>query len=619
LDRKRIAALVALVGWASGCQDTPSIEPNYDGPAGAAVLHPEDGGPFNEPVGFITNARSGRIHALDLKHGWLLADDPAAPYLWGAPLATGADRILGDVAAWAPSTDRITLFAADAAFEVLVEVPYVVGVDDSGAPIEPTPVLRDAAFFDVDSSGDGAELLNLELSNAKAATETWLLEYDGSEWIVTGSRSGLQANTARFLTPYASDERALTFTISGTATAGDQISLSVDTGAVEHDLGGVIQALELAREVGLLLASVYDRETDETALVAFDPEAGAVRGAIPLPEGAIPWRMSATPDGGRVYVADARSPAVYEVLLDAADPSASAVRAIETAGPVADVAWEGDDTYDHLFLGIAGENRVDIYDLLTDSWRDVNPYTPEIDGIQLDSPVTGMISTHVSTPLPETGVWGGHLEDEVVAIATFNGELLMAEASTGCLVRDEVGPYSFLDAEDPFIDKGATSNPYLQFSEADDQYIQVNPCAGIAREEGWRATFSESLSGWVLDGERSGIQENIAYEDQRYVSDNGGLSLLILAGVSPTTDGDELRWEVVDGIARVDGDLDGNGQIDDTLDIPARPAAYSYLAGATGGGWDAVNRKVGVLWPITNSDEVLRVSVESAAIENIWD
>ena len=66
-----------------------------------AVLRPEEGGPFYEPIGFVTNSRSGLIHPLDLKHGWLLADDPLSPFLWGASLPTGADRILGDVVAWA--------------------------------------------------------------------------------------------------------------------------------------------------------------------------------------------------------------------------------------------------------------------------------------------------------------------------------------------------------------------------------------------------------------------------------------------------------------------------------------------------------------------------------------
>ncbi len=625
MDSKRIAALGALAVVLGACQDTVALEPMYDGPAGAVVLSPEQGGPFTNPVGFVTNSRSGLIHALDLKHGWVLADDPAAPFLWGAAMATGADRILGDIAVYSPATDRVSLFVADAAYGVLVEVPYVVGVDEAGAPIEPSPQLTEAGFVDADSSGDSAALLNVSLSPQTAATEDWTLEYRGGEWLVTGSRSGPQQLTARFLQPYVTDDGSLSFTLSGTATEGDQIRLSVDTGAVEHDLGGLVQALIMLPDQSLLLASVYDRALDETALVVFDPAGGVLRGAVPLPEGAVPWRMSTDSSGDIIYVADARNPAVYEVILDREDVASSAVRTIETSGPVADLAWEGDagdsedgGSYEHLFVAAAGANVVDLYDLRADSWKDINPYTPEIDGIRLDAPVTGMAATTEPSPLPERGPGGGPLEDRVVAISTFNGQMLLVEASTGCVAQDRVGPYATLNPDGAFVSQGAGSSPYMAFSESDGQYIRVNPCGGIARSEDWTATFDEVRGGWVVEGVLSGEQATLAYEDERYVSDDGAISFLIVAGISPSTDGDQFRWSTVEGISRIIGDRNGDGQVDEILELPARPTPYSYLAGATGGGWDPVNRKTGVLWPITNSDRVLTVNVETGAIEYIW-
>jgi len=638
VDRKRVT-LGTLIGlcagalWLTGCQDVVSLEPRYDGPAGAAVLHPDEGGPYYEPVGFVTNARSGLIHPLDLKHGWLLADDPASPFLWGASIPTGADRILGDISAWAPDSETVTLFASDAAFEVLLEIPYVIGVDDSGFPIEPTPELVGAGFADADSSGDSAELLAFSLENGRAATETWVMVYDGAEWVVTGSRSGEQRFRARFLEPYATDDRSLKFTISGTATAGDEIQLKVDSGIVEHDLSGVIQAQTLLREHGLLMLSVYNLNNDVARLVAFDVNAGEVAGRIELPSGAVPWRMSATDGGDVLYVADARSPAVYEVLIDAVDPAASAVRILPTSGPVADLAWQGEadpdseddvaEGYDHLFVAVASANTVDLFDLRADAWKDINPYTPEIDGIFVGSPVTGIGRSLLPASLPEIGPGGGQLEDRVVAIASFEGEMLLVEASTGCVAQDALGPYAIPDSENPFVDVGASSTPILEFSDADNQSFRVNPCGGIAREEQWTATFDEVRGAWVIDGSISEVQEALAYEDERYVSDDGALSFLILAGLNPSTDGDQIRFEVREGIARVNGDLNGDGQVDasfgEALELPARPIPYSYLAGDTGGGWDRVNRKTGVLWPITNSDSVLRVNVGSATIENTWD
>ena len=640
MDRKRVTPVVALalsVGalWLVGCQDVVALEPRYDGPSGAAVLHPDEGGPFYEPVGFVSNARSGLIHPLDLKHGWLLADDPASPFLWGAAIPTGADRILGDLAVWAPDAETVTLFVADAAFEVLLEVPYVIGVDESGYPIEATAELVKAGFADADDSGDGAELISFSLGAGYAATESWVMTYDSGEWVVTGSRSGEQQSRARFLEPYATDDGSLTFTISGTATDGDQIQLGVDSGAIEHDLSGTVQAVTMLRDAGLLMLSVYNRNNDNTRLLAFDLAAGEIAGRIDLPDGAVPWRMSATDAGDVLYVADARGPAVYEVLLDAADPAASAVRTLPTNGPVADLAWQGEPDqgvegdedfvagYDHLFVAVGSANIMDLYDLRADTWKDVNPYTPEIDGVFLGSPVTGIGRTLTETSLPELGPGGGNLEDRVVAVAIFEGEMLLVEASTGCVAQDSLGPYAYLDTETDFIDNGAPSNPILKYSEADNQSIRVNPCGGIARSEDWTATFDEVEGGWIIDGSLSGVQDALAVEDERYVSDNAAISFLILAGTSPSTDGDQIRWSTVEGIARVNGDKNGDGQLDglagEILELPARPVPYSYLAGATGGGWDLVNQKTGVLWPITNTDVVLRVNVGSATIEITWN
>ena len=67
---------------------------------------------------------------------------------------------------------------------------------------------------------------------------------------------------------------------------------------------------------------------------------------------------------------------------------------------------------------------------------------------------------------------------------------------------------------------------------------------------------------------------------------------------------------------------DGSGTLttgERTLEIPGRPVVLSYLAGASGGGWDVVNRKVMALWPITNSDNVLRINLQAAAIDAVWE
>ena len=68
-------------------------------------------------------------------------------------------------------------------------------------------------------------------------TEDWLLEYDGERWWVYGSRSGKQGSQAIFGDLFESDHQEISFTVGGSATEGDTIEFSTDTGIVEHDLG----------------------------------------------------------------------------------------------------------------------------------------------------------------------------------------------------------------------------------------------------------------------------------------------------------------------------------------------------------------------------------------------
>ncbi len=614
-----MSALLMTFAVLSGCNDVVVLEARMDGPAGAAVLHPDQGGPFYEPIGFVSNARNGRIWPLDLKHGWVVADDSAAPFLAGVPIPTGQRRILGDVVAYAPTSDVVTLFVADAFTGTLLEVPYVTGVDGD-APVEQgATVTVEPSFVDADGSGDAPVLTLVEARPGYATTESWTVTFTGSVWTVEGTRSGLQYGQASAQRPYASDNAEIEFVIEGTATEGDRFEFSIDTGIVEHDVGGLVQALWMHPEGAVMLASVYDLDTAETGLVAVDPATGALLGALDLPADSVPWRMSGDPAGDLVYVADARNPSVFELVLQVDDPSASAVRELAVQGPVADVAWQGDGDYEHLFVAVAGENRVDVFDLLADAWLDVNPYTEAVDGIRVESPVTGLAPSMGEVLLQEETTWGDRTSDEVVAISTFDGVMVLAEASTGCLAVNLGGPSSTADSDSTFSDESPASNPLMSESEATGQVVQVNPCGGLAEDEAWTATFDGAAGAWVVDGERAGEQANLAYEDERYVSDEGVLSFLILAGQNPSSHGDQYSWTVYDNVVEINGDLDRDGDIDQELELPARPVAYNYLAGATGGGWDELNEKTGVLWPLTDDNTVVRVNLQAAAIEVVWD
>ncbi|MCB9762873.1 MAG: hypothetical protein H6739_23940 [Alphaproteobacteria bacterium] len=614
-------ALLPLLLFA--CEDTSVSEGTFDGPTGAAVLHPDQGGPFYEPVAVVANSRSGTLIPLDVKHGLLVADDPAAPFLRGSPIPTGAARILGDLVIWAPDTQTVTLFAADARTETLIEVPWIIGQETDGSPKEREPeLLGEPVFNDADGSGDSVELIDLRLHSSATATEDWLLTFNGEAWVVDGSRSGRQARKAFASQPYVSDHGAVEFVLSGAATAGDTVSFSTDNGLVEHDLGGYVEALALLHDHGAILASVYAPDSETGQVAWFDVASGAVTATLPLPADAHPGRMATDPTGDLVYITDLASAVVYEVFVDAADPAASLVSSLPISGPAIDVAWQGDDTYEHLFVAPVGANGYEVYDVQTGDQVDLNPATPEVDGMTLSAPITGMAAGLDPILLQETSPWDGRVEDRVVAISSFEGKLFIAHGSTGCLAHDDTGPYS--PSETLTITDVGTDSDIILYADNDTaRAVQVNRCGGLARSEVWTVSYDEVEGSWRVEGSISGEQVNRAFEDQRYTSDGGEISFLLLAGTVPATDGDRITFSVNSGVLAIDGDLNNDGGIDPSsellLETPARPAPYSYLAGPTGGGWDEVNRKVGVIWPMTNADTVLRVNMQAGKTEVVWD
>ncbi len=614
---------MSLLLLAACLNETTFIEGHFDGPTSVAVLHAETGGPFYEPVAFVSNSRSGLIVPLDVKHGWLLADDRASPFLEAQPIPTGADRILGEIAVFAPDTEHISLFVADNKTATLLTVDYIQGIGGDGAFIHSRPrLVGEVDFVDADGSGDAATLDGLELRSGYATTEDWVLQFDGTSWEVTGSRSGDQAFDARTLEPYSTDDGALHFLISGAATKGDRFEFSVDSGVGEIDLAGVVGGLYMSPVQDWLYAAVTSLEDGTGRVAVIDPTTGLERGSLDLPEDARPHRFSGDLSGDLIYVSDARSGAVYEVIVDPIDPTSSAVRTLEMPGPVIDVAYQADEHYEHLFVALAGDTQLHLYDLVADAWKDINTATPEVDAIELQTPITGLATGLDRILLQQFGPNGTRASDRVVVASTFEGVLTTIEAGTGCLMVDESGPFATMDTDLPFDDEGETSTPSLEASGATGRAVQVNSCGGIARTQTWVLTYDGSLGAWVAEGARSGVQDNLVYEDERYVSDSGEISLLVRSGTLPSTSGDRFMFHVDSGVAEVDGDISGDGVVagdEPRLEIPTRPVPFSYLAGPDAESWAEVNRKVGVLWPQQNADMVLRVNLEANKIEVIWD
>jgi hypothetical protein len=640
VDRQSV---ILALGLLVGCEPLNYRLGVFDGPISSAVLDPT-GTVFEEPVGFVANSRNGIIIPLDLKHGTLLGDQYAAPFLRPRWIATGARRLLGHMAVWSPAADQVVVFAADTAHEVLVEAPYMVGFD--GAPIVPTPRYTEPEFVDVDGSGDPPSLSNVVLRRGWTTTESWIVESDGDEWVVYGSRSGRQPRNARSSEPYRSKEREIEFLIKGKGTRGDRFVFRTETGVKEHDLGGIILALQRVPGEDLLIAAVWDPLVEEGSVVLWDLMLGAERGRFIMPDESQPWRFTFGATAADLYIADAHQPLVYETELNLQEPDLSYWREIETDGAIgaiayiedepdpqlADVIPDGDTglyddpsverDYAHLFVAPVGANRVDVFDLDADVWLDVHALDQSDRGIDLRSPIVGLAATPERVMLQQETNWGTRVQEKVVAVTTYDGSLILLEGDSGCAVNTVEGAHvPIVQGVESisFADAGKESNPYLYKDGATQRRIMTTRCGGVARSEKWTAIYSEVDGTYELEGTKSGIQVNRAIEDQRYVSDNGDISFTILAGTMPATDGDTFLFFMDEGILRIDQAIRQAGFSSEPLELPAEPIVFQYQAGPTGGGWDEYDLRAFILVPVTNSDLVLRVRLQAWETEAIWD
>jgi hypothetical protein len=159
----------------------------------------------------------------------------------------------------------------------------------------------------------------------------------------------------------------------------------------------------------------------------------------------------------------------------------------------------------------------------------------------------------------------------------------------------------------------------LFIDDATGRAVIPSWCGGIAKNELWEVTFDGPAGNWIVEGSLSGEQEGRVWEDQRYVSDEGAISLLILSGTAATTDGDQLSFTMEDGILRIDELVLPGGAVSQPLELPAPPLLFHYDAGPTGGGWDEDRTQVHALVPVTNSDLALRVRLQAWQVEMVWN
>lgn len=604
------------------CSDTSSILLHFDGPIAAAIV-PGGTSVFDDPVGVVANQRSGVIVPVDLKAGRLLTLSESASFLRTPALPTGQRRLLGDVEVYVDADGATTVWATDTAGPAVLRLPWY-GVDADGQPVLGHAAAGGSGFVDVDGSGDDAALYDVAVRDGFTTTEDWSISYDGTRWWAEGTASGLQTTEPQVDTPYWSDHGELGFTLSGSATAGDRFEVRTDNGLVETATPEVV--IDLALHDGVVYGSYAD--DDGSGLYAWDALTGATEPGVRFGSGSGAGRMTVADVDGvpTVFVADTRLPQVHRVRLDTLE----VLEPVPAAAPVLDVAVSaGQDesgiAFEHLFVAPAGLLRVDVYDLWTDTAVDPNPITPEVEGVYLGSPVSGLAASVGSVWQQRETTWGALPRVPAVAVSTGDGYVFQLDGSTGCAVTDLRGPHgpnqiwSSTDSYAALNDRGAASDVSLWVDAYSGEQAAFSGCGGVTQTETWTITFEAATTSWSVEGSQSGSQVARAYDDVRYLSDTGAVSFLIVSGARPATDGDAFLLSVDAGLLAIKGvDTNQDTTIDNALVFPGRPAAFEYFAGPTGGGWDDTARREGLLLPLTDADAAARIDLDAGRSEVQW-
>ena len=557
----------------------------------------------------------------------------------------------------------------EGAVDCLVPPRYPVCLYDSpaGAPVNLADDAAPGSIPIVDEEGNalgGMEVRAFRLREGYTTTEEWHAVWDADKhhFVVNGTRSGVQQRTAEPGKTYLSDHLEIQFLVDASADdlpPGASFSFYTDNGVIEIPLdayaadlqvlpGGDVLALSLqrvetleedgrARDVvtGALgwvdLSPLKDRAEGE-ALVAEDfPLQDVALCGDPMAETpceSVPMGMDVDADRGLLYISDGGAyGVVHEVRFEDGAPE---IREIDGLMPNLDVAVvqdpDGGETWRNLFVANLGEGSVSVYDLIEDRLRDVNTWTPEIDPMEVHAPIRGLSAAKAAVLLNETTDDGAALSSVLVAATTFKGEVVTFKGETGCMpFAAPAGAYVVDFSEAPNPDYGQASNSSFAYSSETDSVAITNPCGGITRSETWTFVYDENLQAYRVNGSESNqpgeYQEGLAYEDERYTTDKGEISVLIRSGTMPATDGDQLQITVTADTVTIP--LIPPGSSSNSGSDPADLVLYDDAYGDRNQSWTPIEVRTVALVPAFGADRVYKLDLRYSgnttdAIMALW-
>lgn len=490
----------------------------------------------------------------------------------------------------------------------------------------------------------GATVTGFWLREGHTTTEEWTVVYDADRgtFKVLGSRSGLQVAEATPNEVYYSDHNEIEFQVTvadpSTLTTGAGVQFSTDSGLKELDLGGLIGDIQVLPEQGLALVSLQvnplgdgtgdaqEAATVQGYLLGIDIQAVLEGDVNPIrfqqalcPDDAdadglcgyevVPMSMDVDTAGQRVFVSDAGDGGVvYEVDLSTEPPQ---VTVIPGFGPNFDVAWVEDRTtengYQHLFVGTMDDGDIYIYDRRAEQMLDVNPLTAPIDPVLLRTPIRALAASQVPVEIREASDEQVPLYSILVAASTFDGQLYSIKGESGCLTFASPAKATVTTSTDSIglsEDRGVPSNPTLLSINGGngDSLAVLSSCGGVSPTETWTFSFDSLAGAYKVRGSITNqpgeYQQHLAYENERYVSDGGEISVFIQSGTLPTSDGDTFSVGV-----------NGNVTPYTTSSYTGDIAIYTQTYGDRNEPWTPVQFRSVAVVPVIASDTILKLDL----------
>jgi len=609
VNRRYGNAIVALT-WlclaaTAGCAGEEQYFHRLHGPSDAVILPP--GGPFEVPVAYVSNFRTGQIAKLDLKRFDLLVEESASAWMAAPYLACGRDRVLEQIAVASDGETWVDVYVSDSQRDQILRVPHVIADGQGGFtfatasapyPSEPLPRTPDGNLV-----AEGPFLDQLEVRDGYATTEEWTVTYRGQSWEVAGSRSGRQLREAVPGIPYESDAGEIAFTVLHLGTQpveGTSFAFFVDTGIVEFELPGIVADMLVTPAGTMLVASIIGYGGENGLWILHGEDALW----LPLPADTVPENLAVSRDGDALFVADSSANnRVLKATFAEDDPESFVLTEIPVSESNIDVAHGRDPDHDHLFVASAYGHTIEIIDLTTGDPVDVNPWTPEVEQVDVGSMIIGLDASAGLLEMNSVTA-SDRLEEKYAVVATtFAGYLHVIEADTGCLaVESSYGPYLeqlSTGATVSYNDVGPASDTRLLEDMVTGEPVSVNACGGIARDQAWTLRYSELTLDWELEGAESGVQENRVIEDVRYVSDDGEVSFVLASGARASSDGDWIQFWVNDGVSPIG-----------VQELPTDPVVYTDIYDLREGSWWEHKQREIAIVANSGDDVVLWIHME---------